>query len=123
MWCVEGAWETLRTGPASSGSLWRSIAGLPTSPVTPSAEPSSSPRTKDPYPLQPRAVLSGGPSPTQPRVHLSQLGTRCILPLKGQAMVSRESLPGITALTVTGMSQDLWGHLQMAERSFWSQAG
>lgn len=56
-WCVEGAWETPGTGPASSGSLQGSIPGLPTSPVTPSAEPSSSPWTKDPYPLQPRTPL------------------------------------------------------------------
>lgn len=50
-------------------------------------------------------------------------GTCCLPPLKGQAMVSRELLPGITVRTVIGMSQGLWGHLGTAEWFFWSQPG
>lgn len=85
-WCVEGAWETPGTGPASSGSLQGSIPGLPTLSQL-QCRPSSVPGQRIPI------HSSQGPTPTQPRVHLSHPGPTASY-TEAQAMVT-EATSGV----------------------------
>lgn len=130
-WCVGGAWETPRRGPAGSSSLRRSIAVTPASPVTLSADPSWA----VPQLAMLQAQDKGPPSiPAQGcslRGPLSSTAEGPLVPtwdplphttLQGQAVVPGDLVPGIMALPVTGMSRDLWGQLGTVELSLWSQA-
>lgn len=130
--CDGGAWETPQERSSRqrlltvkhhshaclpSDSQCRSLLGCSTAGQTPGSG------QRIPVLSSTRLISMGAPSSTAEGPLINRQDSLPRTTLQGQAMVPRDLLPGITMLTVTGTSRDLWGHLGTVELSVWSQAG